>query len=148
MVVVDAIANQLLAYFPMTLKEVATSRYYDIHVKNLRQAFTSVMAAYLKRKLDHSQQMSFVEVDVEVTEMVFIILNACMVVIYAKLRSIHTKLQERATIYVSRPTYTKECKLTLPFADVIENFGKYVPHDVTHNIIHVPTYLENTRNEG
>nr|GMD52301.1 putative coat protein [Ipomoea batatas] len=69
MVVVDAIANQLLAYFPMTLKEVATSRYYDLRVKNLRQAFTSVMAAYLKRKLDHSQQMSFVEVDVEVTEM-------------------------------------------------------------------------------
>nr|GMD52315.1 putative coat protein [Ipomoea batatas] len=106
------------------------------------------MTAYLKRKLYHSQQMSFVEVDDEVTQMVLIIVNACMVVLYAKLRSIYTKSQECATIYASRLTYTKECELTLPFAYVIENFGKYVPHDVTHNIIHVPSYLENTQNEG
>nr|GMD52302.1 Coat Protein [Ipomoea batatas] len=111
--VVDAnvVSNQLLL---VTLKE------------NLRQVFTFVMTAYLKCKLHHWQQMSFAEVDAEVTQLVPIIVNACMATLYTTPHSIHTKLQEWPVLLVMRVDQLTPTKNTKNECQSTQNWLSYI----------------------
>ncbi|KAL4576034.1 hypothetical protein LXL04_012122 [Taraxacum kok-saghyz] len=52
------------------------------------------------------------------------------------------------TRYLSPPSYSNKIELPLPFALAIQEFGHFTTHSLQNNYLMVPTYPENTRNEG
>jgi hypothetical protein len=123
-------------------------RFYEIQIKNFRDAMTYVLSNYITWKFHEQGSLTNAQITSEVNEIVPICVDACMTALYAKLRVIHKQYGKYSTRFNTPPTYSKEIELPLPFADAIQNLGVFETRCKKSNSVLVPVYPEGTKHEG
>lgn len=137
-----------LGYERPIASRVLGSRYYEIKVDNFRANMTTVLEAYLKYKYVEQGRMTSSQIDAELKMVVPITVDACMTALYAKIRAINQQTGEYSNRFSTRPTYNRDIEIPLPYADAIQQLGRFATTCMKTNYTMIPTFPENVENEG
>jgi hypothetical protein len=124
------------------------TRDYTLDVKNIRTRITEVATEVLTWLNCEHGNYPTATATANAAADAALIADGCMTALYARLRTIARTFNVNPTRFTTPATFPKEVELPLPFALAIENIGVFDTEDVTPPVRIVPTYPENTTNEG
>nr|CAH2618942.1 putative coat protein [Interrupted club-moss deltapartitivirus]CAI5383852.1 putative coat protein [Interrupted club-moss deltapartitivirus] len=122
--------------------------YVDLRPDNIRAAVQDLLENELEYRLMKKRTMSLTDLRTFILYAVPLLVSAFMKALYAKLRTIHFTLQDRKARYTDRPSFPSDAELPAPLASLIQGFGQVRISDFYEDLLIVPTYPENTVNEG
>lgn len=120
----------------------------ELKLPEFHTAIEAVMLASLKRRYSTKGAMRHADIVAETTKIASLTADVCMSALYHKLRTLHKSFGVYPARYTTSPTYTKDIELPLPFAIAIQEIGAFETHSLEDHLLIVPTYPENTKNEG
>ncbi|UFK61915.1 coat protein 1 [Silvergrass cryptic virus 1] len=137
-----------LGYMKAPLNQLMANRTYELAPTIIRQRLTAVLTSVLTLLFRERGNLSIAASAATAATYATLTADGCMSALYGRLRNIHKATGVNPTRYTSPPIYNKTYELPLPFALAIEGIGVFVLDDVQNKRLIVPTYPENTRNEG